>query len=173
MLIARSDTRLSGTSGERTWSWRELGTFGNDLSSFPCSSAAVVCFQRRGVCAAPALQELFQRCPDLSSCAAPPCSWRSVAFTHREAPPVALQVLSCSKRAGTALPFAFPSTASVQGSVWNTQELACPFLRVIDTHFDQNLTLFLLQDLNTLSRLWDALLFGFPWRNKAGLQSPG
>lgn len=37
ILIARSDPRLSGMSGERTWSWRELGIFGNDLSSFPCS----------------------------------------------------------------------------------------------------------------------------------------
>lgn len=36
------------------------------------------------------------------------------------------------------------------------------FLRVTDTRFDQNLTLVLLQDLNTLSRLWDTLLFGFP-----------
>lgn len=59
---------------------------------------------------------------------------------------------------------------SAQGNVWNTQEFACAFLRVTDTHLDQNLTLFLLQDLDTLSMFWDALLFGFPWRNKGGFQ---
>lgn len=77
-------------------SWARLGMI--SLLSLVVS-AAVVCLQhegtfRVGVCAAPAPQELFQSCPDLSSCAAPPCSWGSGAFTHGEAPPVALQVLS-------------------------------------------------------------------------------
>lgn len=174
MVIARSDTRLSGTSGERTWSWKELGTCGNDLSSFPGSFCCCGLPSARGgfLCwssccpsppgAVPVLPWPLQLC--CTSLQLDECGFHTWGGSS-----CSLQVLSWSKRAGTTLPFAFPSVP--RGMFEILKSSSAPFSGW-QTHIklDQNLTLFLLQDLDTLSMFWDALLFGFPWRNKGGFQ---